>query len=63
MKIPPEKKASEIINQFNTELCFSIENSRSAAMVTVDQILNEATDPGSFIDFEYWQQVHKFLKK
>jgi len=60
--IPAERKANELISQFNTELCFSIELSRSAAMVLVDQILVEATNPKSFINIEYWCNVQKFLK-
>ena len=60
--IPAEKKASELISQFNTELCFSLDLSRSAAMVLVDQILVEASNPKSFIDMEYWCNVQKFLK-
>ena len=59
--IPPLKKSKAIINQFMTELMYTQERAKPAAMLTVDIILTQAADDPRF-DFEYWNQVQNELK-
>lgn len=57
----PQNKAKELINRYNTELCYSIERSKHAAQMAVDIIISEVVNT-SDLQFEYWHQVQTELK-
>jgi len=57
----PEQKAKEIINRYNTELCFNMSLSKHAAQMTVDIILQDAVEDTQ-ADFQFWYDVQNVLK-